>query len=129
MPTLLVSYVIKYLPWILAAMLVTGGWLFVHHLQSELAADKRSMAAAQTTIAQLSATNQQNLTTLKRLQAESALWQSTLTSTLASDAGLARFGDGLLATITAAPAQDDAVVAPVLQDTLASIAKEQGAPK
>jgi len=129
MPALLGTYVVKYLPWVLAAMLVAGGWLFVHHLQSELAAERQAVAVDQSTIAQLSETNQQNLATLKRLQAESVIWQSTLTSTLASDAGLARFTDGLLATITAAPAQDDAIVAPVLRDTLASIAKEQGAAK
>ncbi|MDD2877994.1 MAG: hypothetical protein PHT60_13655 [Acidiphilium sp.] len=126
MPALLLPYLTRFLPWIVAGLLVMGGIVYVRHLQDQLTIAHQNVAAAQTTIDRLTATNQQNLVALKRLQAADAAWQAALTSTIASDSGVARFADGMLATVAATPATSDAPVAQVLASTLAAIAKVQG---
>lgn len=127
MPTILASYFTRFLPWILAGLLATGGAIYVVHLRDQLTVAHQDVAAAQATIDQLKVINEQNLETLRRLQAEDAVWQTTLTTTIASDDDITRFTESLLASVAAVPAKDDAPVASVLAGTLASIAKEQGA--
>lgn len=126
MPTLLVPYMIRFAPWILVALLVIGSVIYGRHLQDQLQIARQDVAAAQGTIDQLTATNQQNLATLKRLEAENAVWQTTLTTTIATDNRISQFTSGLLSAIAGAPAKDDAPVAPVLATTLAAISKQQG---
>ncbi|MGC9269013.1 hypothetical protein [Acidiphilium sp.] len=123
---MLIPYIIRFLPWILAGLFVVGGVIYIRHLQDELTIAHQDVAVAEGTINQLRATNQQNLVMLKRLQAENEAWQSTLTTTIASDNKITHFTDGLLATISATPTTENAPVAPVLSATLAAIAKEQG---
>lgn len=126
MPALIMPYLLRFAPWILVALLVIGSVIYVRHLQDQLQLAHRDVALAQSTIDQLTATNRQNLATLKRLQAENAVWQSTLTSTIATDNKIAQFTDGLLSAIAAAPANHDAAVAPVLATTLAALSHRQG---
>lgn len=126
MPGLVVSYVTRFLPWLIGGLCVIGCMIYLWYLRDQLAAARQSVASAQSTIVQLSAANQQNLAALKVLQAEDAAWQTTLTTTLVSDDAITRFADGLVQTAATAPARSDASIAPVLADTLASIAKAQG---
>jgi hypothetical protein len=126
MPSLVVSYATRLLPWLIGGLCVIGCILYLWYLRDQLAAARQAVASAQSTITQLSATNQQNLAALKVLQAEDAAWQTTLTTTLASDGAITRFADGLVQTAATAPSKSDASIAPVLANTLASIAKAQG---
>lgn len=126
MPTLLLSNLIRYVPWIAAGIILVGGAVYVWHLQDTLHAARADMAAQQATIAQLTETNRENLSALKRLQAEDVAWQTTLATTAAQDQSVAVFSDVLARRAAAAPSQDDAAVAPVLAETLGAIAKAQG---
>jgi hypothetical protein len=126
MPSLVVSYATRLLPWLIGGLCVIGCILYLWYLRDQLAAARQAVASAQSTITQLSATNQQNLAALKVLQAEDAAWQTTLTTTLASDGAITRFADGLVQTAATAPSKSYASIAPVLANTLASIAKAQG---
>ncbi|MCW8308524.1 hypothetical protein AruPA_15915 [Acidiphilium sp. PA] len=129
MPALLASYLTRFLPWLIGGLCVIGCLIYVWYLRDQLRTAQGDIASAQSTIVQLSAINQQNLVALKVLRAEDAAWQATLATTLASDSQITRFTDGLLQTIATAPAKNDAAVAPVLADTLASIAQTQGVPR
>ena len=129
MPALLASYITRFLPWLIGGLCVIGCLIYVWYLRDQLKTAQGDIASAQSTIVQLSAINQQNMAALKLLRAEDAAWQATLATTLASDSQITRFTDGLLQTVATAPSKDDATVAPVLANTLASIAKTQGAPR
>lgn len=126
MPALILPYLTRFAPWILAGLLVVGGAFYVWHLQSALRVAHADIAVAKTTIDQLSATNKQNLATLRQLQSEEAAWQTALTTTMATDNHDTLFTNKLLNVIAAAPVKTDAPVAPVLAATLAAIAKTQG---
>ncbi|MCF3945323.1 hypothetical protein AiwAL_04600 [Acidiphilium sp. AL] len=126
MPALILPYLTRFAPWILAALLAIGGVIYVRHLQDALRVANADIVIARTTIARLSAANKQNLATLRRLRSEEAAWRAALTTTMTTDNRDTRFTDGLLNGIAAAPARNDAPVAPVLAATLAAIAKAQG---
>ena len=126
MPALILPYLARFAPWIIAGLLVIGGVIYVRHLQDALHMANADIIVAKTTIDQLRATNKQNLAALRHLQSEAAAWQTALTTTMATDNHDAQFTSGLLNVIAAAPARNDAQVAPVLTATLDAIAKVQG---
>ena len=126
MPALVLPYLTRFVPWILAGLLVAGGAFYIWHLQGALRLAHADIAVAKTTIDQFSATNKQNLATLRQLQSDEAAWQTALTMTMATDNHDTQFTNGLLNVIAAAPARNDAPAAPVLASTLDAIAKAQG---
>jgi hypothetical protein len=125
----LASYGTRLLPWLIGSLCVVGCLIYFWYLRDQLKAARVEVLSAQSTITQLSATNRQNLAALQALQAEDAAWQTTLTTTLAGDAQITRFTDGLVQTAATSQTAKDASVAPVLASTLAAIAKAQGGSK
>lgn len=127
MPALLISSLMKFVPWILAGLILIGGIIYVYHLQDALHMANAEVATATATINQLDVTNKQNLLALKTLQARSLAWQTALSSTMDDDARGASFTDELLSEAAVSSAKNDAPVAPVLARTLEAIAVHQEA--
>ncbi len=122
MPAIILKFLTPFLPYIAAASVLLGGYLYVEHLRSDLA----SVTAANAALTQ---TNQANAAAIASYQAQEQKWNAALDTLDAQSLATSTATGQILGNIAAQPASADAPVAPVLAGALADIAKLQGQKK
>lgn len=125
MPTIIVATLGRFAPWLLAALLVIGGVIYIRHQQTDLRTARGDAAADTAVIGQLTAVNAQNLASLKRLQVDAAAWQAAEARAASTDSQDTALADTLVSSAAATAPANDAPIAPVMASTLAAIAKAQ----
>lgn len=126
MPALLLPYLTRYLPYLLAIGLALGAFFYVRHMQKTLQSMRAEAATAQTTITSLRETNQQNLVELARLQKQQAEWDAEMLVAQQTDSAQRQIAQQIDTAITASSPVQNAPAAPVLAATLSSLAHMQG---
>jgi hypothetical protein len=120
MPAILFKFLGPFAPYLAAAGALLGAALYVMTLRQDLTnANQKNMALAQA--------NQADTAAIADYKAQQASWNTALNKldaqTIAASTATAHIVD----SITAAPAGDDAPVAPVLSHALDSLRAVQGA--
>lgn len=115
MPSVISAALLRFLPWIAGALLALGLFVYILHEHAALRRAELNVAAARDTVAQLEATNRENLDALKRLQRTAAAWQVAQSEVAAKDgqraAAARRMLDAIAASAQSAPQSAAAPVA------------------
>jgi peroxiredoxin family protein len=127
MPAMLLPFMTRYLPYLLAGALAVGVVVYVWHMHEALQATRAEMAAAQSTISDLRQTNQENLLELARLQKQQAEWDGEMLVAQQNDTAQRKIAQQIDTAIAATSPAQNAPAAPVLTATLSSLAHMQGA--
>jgi hypothetical protein len=122
MPAIILKFLTPLAPYLAAAAVLLGGFLYVEHLRNDLAYANAANAA-------LAQTNQANAAAIVSYQAQQQKWNAALDALDAQSLQTANATGQILGNIAAQPASADAPVAPVLAGSLADIAKLQGQTK
>ena len=122
MPAIILKFLTPILPYLAAAAVLLGAFLYVEHLRADLASANAANVA-------LTQTNQQNAAAIASYQAQEQKWNDALDTLDAQNLATSTATGQILGTIAAQPASADAPVAPVLAGALADIAKLQGQTK
>lgn len=120
--TPLLKFLTPLWPYLIAAALLLGGFLYVEHLRADLASASAANAA-------LTQTNQANAAAIASYQAQEQKWNAAMDTLDAQSLATSTATGQILGNIAAQPASADAPVAPVLAGALADIAKLQGQTK
>jgi hypothetical protein len=126
MPVFLMSFVSRYLPYLIGGALVLGVVVYVWYIHSALKAANAEIATAQMTISNLRETNQQNLVVLARLQKQQAEWDGEMLVVQQDDTAQRHIAQQIDTAIAATSPAQNAPAAPVLTATLNTLAHMQG---
>ncbi len=109
----------------LAGALVIGVGLYIWRLRSDNASLTHQVSQVQARLGSALASNKQNLAELAALAAQNQLDQAQIAARDAAQVQSAGDGATILQSIATAPARSNGAAAPVMLDTLRSIAADQ----